>query len=357
MILLLGVVGYKGFKPRDILVMLLFYVGWILEEMMVFLAMEILPMERTDADLIGVVISKIIAIIGVHLFSVFWKRKETEFLPLSYFLVLLFIPIGSIYIAVNQFYQTKEILGTMITFGVLLLFNILILEIYGKLSQTFMLEKEKAIYAQHIEMMGQSTEEQQRMMENFHRERHDWINQLIVLKNEIEDGEIDAVTRRIDKIIDGDGNKERILNCGNRVIDAIINAKYIIARQKGVEFKLKVFVAAEMPIDRCDLGVVLGNALDNAIEATEKCERLEKKIMISIGIKKESLVILVENPYEHELKKDRSGNLISTKKDKEKHGYGINSIRKIADKYEGEVLTEAEKEKFSLIVLLNLREG
>ena len=57
-----------------------------------------------------------------------------------------------------------------------------------------------------------------------------------------------------------------------------------------------------------------------------------------MGIKKQSLVLVIKNPYEGSLKQDKSGKLISTKNDFRRHGYGISSIQKVADKYGGDVI-------------------
>lgn len=101
---------------------------------------------------------------------------------------------------------------------------------------------------------------------------------------------------------------------------------------------------------------MLGNALDNAIEATEKCESFEKKIEIIMGIKKESLVMVIRNPFDNVLKTDKSGNLLTTKTDSSLHGYGVNSIIRVAEKYHGDVVIEDEEGQFVLTVTMNLAE-
>ena len=63
------------------------------------------------------------------------------------------------------------------------------------------------------------------------------------------------------------------------------------------------------------MGIVLGNILDNAIEATEKCNSSAKKIEIIMGIKKEALVLVVKNPLAGSLKRNKDGKLLSTKED------------------------------------------
>ena len=244
----------------------------------------------------------------------------------------------------------------MITFSFLLLFNIIIWEIYSKVSQNFILEKEKAVYTQQINMMATNTEEQKRIMGNFRREKHDWINKLIVLKNELQSENRELAIQEIDKIIQNSQMGQIISDTGNKCIDALINVKYTVARGKEIEFILKIFIPEELPIDQCDIGVVLGNLLDNAIEATEKCNKSERKIKIIMGIKKEALVMAIENPFEHQLQADKNGNLLSTKGDITKHGYGISSIKKVVEKYNGDVIIDTEDSIFSVTVTMNLKE-
>lgn len=62
----------------------------------------------------------------------------------------------------------------------------------------------------------------------------------------------------------------------------------------------------------------------------------------------------IKNPYEGSLKQDKSGKLISTKNDFRRHGYGISSIQKVADKYGGDVIIETQDGKFVLTVMMNI---
>lgn len=359
-IVLVTFISLTGYYYRDKIIFLevvLLYVVWALIEMIVFFCMNMLPLEKDNSDVIGNVISKIIMIIGVYIFSLVWKKPNYNLIPLKYYIALLFVPVGTIYIAVNAFFyenNSGQMICTMITFSILLLFNMIVLEIYSKISEKFILEKEKTVYEQQISMMSVNTEEQKRMVENFHREKHDLINKLIVLKNELEYDDKDAVIRNINEIIQNCSIEEVISESGNKVVDALINVKCAIAKEKGIAFILKIFIPEDMPVNQCDIGVILGNALDNAIEATEKCTSSEKKIEIIMGIKKEALVVVVKNPYENPLKMDKKGNLLSTKKDFRRHGYGISSIRKAADKYGGDVIVDDEDGQFVITIILNL---
>ena len=97
------------------------------------------------------------------------------------------------------------------------------------------------------------------------------------------------------------------------------------------------------------MAILLGNALDNAIEAVLGIAE-EKKISVSV-IKNGSLVTLsVKNPVKENFV---ATNLKTTKKDKAMHGFGIESMKKIAEKYKGEIITEAEDGIFKLTAVLN----
>lgn len=357
LVILISLFGYTNKGKKSILEVCFLYVVWVLIEIMISFCVNLLPLDENHSVMAGNIISKIIMIIGVYVFSIMWEKTDNNFIPARYYVGLLFVPIGSIYIAVNEFYSInnmKEVLPSMVTFSILLLFNIIILEIYSKISENFIMEKEKAIYTQQINIMAINTEEQKKVMENFHREKHDWINELIALKNEIEYENKDVVLQNIDRIIQNCQFGEAISDTGNKCIDALINVKYTTAKEKGIDFILKIFIPEELPINQCDMGIVLGNILDNAIEATEKCNSSAKKIEIIMGIKKEALVLVVKNPLVGSLKTNKDGKLLSTKEDSKRHGYGINSVIKVARKYNGDVIIEEEGGEFVITVTMNL---
>ena len=146
-------------------------------------------------------------------------------------------------------------------------------------------------------------------------------------------------------------NKNELSKSGNLAVDALINYKNIIAREKKIAIHLESQIPAELPYESTDLSVILGNLLDNAIEATEKLE-VEKDIFVSLMYRKERLLIKVRNPYTGGLKKDRAGNYISEKKDRENHGIGLKSVRKVVEKYEGVMEIHTENQIFEICVII-----
>lgn len=356
LVLLMAVCRYhcEG-KRKYFLLFLYFSVGTLLEELVFFL-FRVLSVEPHNQYVECVVISNILMIIFVYAVSAMWNKVDSEMLPNKFYLFLLLLPAGSIYIAFNEFYDRNNRLTSTIIMSILLLFNVIIFEIYIKTSEVFMYEKERTVYAQQVGIISENTIEQKKMLEEFHEEKHNLINELAVLKGSIENDDKEGAIRNINKIIHSCSNTENVSNSGNSTVDAIINFKYTTAREYGIDFRLKIFIPNELPIEQCDIGVVLGNAIDNAIEAVRKCKSNKKVIEISMGVKKEAWIIVIRNPYENEIKWDRNGKILSTKTKEYRCGYGLKSIERIVEEYQGEVIIDTENGKFSLTMVLNFRE-
>lgn len=354
-LLLLAIVvcGYHCKGKEKYFLLIIFCSVWALVEMFAFFLFSEVQLEAESLATMGIVISTLIMMILVYIVSVMWNKRGSEIIPNNFYLYLLFIPLGSIYISVNQFYSKSHKASSVIVTSVLLLFNVIIFEIYIKMNELFMNEKEKIVYAQQIDIISCNTLEQKKIMEDFHEEKHNLINELIALKGGIEDDDKETVIRNINKIINNCNYVETVSHSGNTVVDAIINFKYAVAKEYEIDFCLKTFIPDELPIEQCDLGIVLGNAIDNAIEAVKKCKNKEKIIEISMGVKKEAWVMVIKNPYEHKIKRDRAGRILSTKQEKNRHGYGLKSIMKIADEYQGEAVIDIKNHIFSLTVVLN----
>lgn len=358
LVFIITIVSFSGKYKKKLFIVVLLYTIWVLVEMITYFCMNFFQIKITQVHIIGAVLSKIIMIISVFsLFNV-WKKTNMINLPNKLYYVLFIIPIGSIYIAAETFFimnLKNNLVTAMMIFSILLVFNIIIFEIYSKLVQFFTFEQEKTVYTQQLDIISRNTEEQKKIMEKFHEEKHNLVNELIILKHNTESGEYENVLINLNHIINAYETKENISCTGNEVIDAIINFKYAIAKEKGIRFVLKIFVPEEMPINQCDIGIVIGNAIDNAIEATSECISSEKIIQIIMGSKKEAFVMIVKNPFEYIIKKDKTGNLLSTKEDSFRHGYGVNAIKRVAEKYNGEVVTEMSNKIFSLTVIMGFR--
>ena len=354
MILLIVVSGYQSRGLLKFFLLLLFFAICSLIEMMVYLFVHTIFQEG-NLDILGVM-SKIMLLPVIYILMFLWKKKKAVVIPDRYYFLLFFIPFGSICITINEFYSKEYTIFSVLTISILLLFNVGIFELYMKINEIFIREKERVAYIQQVNLISKSLAEQRKMMEDIREEKHNFINKIIALKNAVENCNDKSLVKTLYQMINGSGDGDIISDSGNSIVDAIINFKYAVAKEYGIHFCLNLFIPEILPIDECDLGVVIGNAIDNAIEAARECRIQERRIGISMGVKKGAWIMRVKNPYEHTLKQDKYGNFLSTKEDSGTHGFGIRSIEKIAACYDGECIVKDEDGSFSLIVMMNLRE-
>ena len=108
----------------------------------------------------------------------------------------------------------------------------------------------------------------------------------------------------------------------------------------------------QLPFYSADLSILLGNILDNAIEASLQIAKEERYIKFFMKYETNTLIITVINAFNGELVKNRNGKIISSKIESGYHGIGLESVRKVATKYHGSVVIEAKQETFIIKVIL-----
>lgn len=147
---------------------------------------------------------------------------------------------------------------------------------------------------------------------------------------------------------------------GNVVADTILSMKYHEAVQTLPDLKIDVdnlLFPKDLKIQSYDIGVILGNALDNALEACREsrtaCPEAAIFIRLSSSLKRKMFLMEIENSFSGELiMTGQSGFPVTKKKDKDLHGVGLENIKSAAEKYQGAVDWTAEGGVFTLLVML-----
>ena len=146
---------------------------------------------------------------------------------------------------------------------------------------------------------------------------------------------------------------DTVLKTGNVTVDAILNSKLSLIGSKEIRVNAKATVPAELRISDIDLCVVIGNLLDNAMEACLRQSEADKRfIRVFIGTLKGQLYIYVGNSAGGRIKK--VGGRYLSSKNTPGHGFGLERIDRIAAKYGGYVNRQSEAGVFATEVLLPL---
>lgn len=183
--------------------------------------------------------------------------------------------------------------------------------------------------------------------------RHDITNHLLAISRLIDSGNIEGAQKYISEVTERTDLAAQPVRTGSEVLDALLFSKSGQAAQNGVslEFDMSVSVAGH-GISDYDLCTILGNILDNAIEAASALSEERRVIRITIGKQMDMLYISCENNYSGELQR-RGDRLLTTKSNPISHGYGIPRVTEAAEKYGGTVRINAENGRFLIEILLN----
>lgn len=139
---------------------------------------------------------------------------------------------------------------------------------------------------------------------------------------------------------------------GDGTVDYLINSKAAMAADAGIQLQVQVEFPRHAGIRSADLCAILGNLLDNALEAAgQVTEPEERLVRLTIRRINQMLVIKVENRFAASPIQEK-GELKTTKTDDGLHGWGLKSARAAAQKYDGMVRTEYSGELFRAVATL-----
>lgn len=183
--------------------------------------------------------------------------------------------------------------------------------------------------------------------------RHDYHNHLQTLKAHLKLGQPKEAKEYLDTLEKDLDDVNTLMETGNVNLDAILNSKLSLALKGDIEIKYKAEVPAELTVSDIDLCVLIGNLIDNAVEACEKIkdEKNKKFIRLYIGVIKKQLYITIINGTD-ELVRKLDEEYITAKKGN--HGHGLKRINKIVDKYGGYINRKNEPGVFVTEILLPL---
>lgn len=221
---------------------------------------------------------------------------------------------------------------------------------------------QKSVLENQISQMQNSMLEMERFYEGVRHVKHDMKNQMAVMEKLLcecqmtEDKEITQYFEDMQKTL---MHLEQNIHTGNVVSDAVISSKFYYAAKelKGIELDAQDFLLTDkVHVRAYDIGIILNNGLDNAIEACQKArlKHPEKDAFIKIKSfwKQNMFFIEIENSFDGEMEWGKDGYPRSTKADSEIHGIGLKNIRYCALKYAGDMDCIAQKDKFILSVML-----
>lgn len=320
---------------------------WMLVEVIVLMILISVGFDSRTLQDAGSFISKMCMLLLSVILSHCIKDNHYSEIPLLYFLTILLIPVSSIYIMHHIFIiaavHSEYMIFSATASFLLLVVNYVIFEVYDRISRNAELREQNRLYAQQLELCSQQAEERESLWLEIRRIRHDLKNHLSGLLGMVQAGQTREAEKYIMQMLNaGAGDRpEEVSRSGNIVVDSLINHAYTAAQKDNIQFNVNVLVPASLPFESGHLAIVLGNLLENALEAC-------RDISYAKGI----FQLCIKNNYQAKRKKDAIGHYLTTKNDTIYHGLGLSSINHAVVNYHGQMEITDNDNVFQVIVVM-----
>lgn len=290
------------------------------------------------------------------------SEPNPEFpLPVS---LILFVLMGVGIFATESILDISLVVGTNITTAqeakTLTILSYIILLILVALLITFeslgvILRKNRELRQQ--QQLNQLDQQQYDLMvsasESLADWKHDYQGQLRLISTLVEQGKYDELKQFSENLDSSLPASACLLFSGNRTMDAVVSLRMMEAKRSGIRFETQLFLPDRIPLSDVALASLVGNMLDNAIEACRKFTPETAEIRFEIKPWKQMMYVFCSNSSDGNYRRGAQGNFLTTKKEAS-HGIGIRRIQDIVEQTGGTCQFTAENDRFSVSIMIPL---
>lgn len=310
--------------------------------------------------------ANVISVVAVILFKRLAKFPKYELRISKRVYTLLFAGVGSgviilILLLVSSFSSTSSDR----TRRVMLVIAVVVCLSYSGVCLMLIVISDSRDKFKTLSMINQSVIEAQQqyyMMVNEKQQemrsiRHEMRNHLTCIYSLCAANKLTEMEQYINQLVEHTNNTEVLFETGSDIVNAILNDAQSRYRSEQICIRVTGGFPQELFIVPLDLCVIFANIISNAVEAIMQMERNEEEKYIDITIRsfKDDLFIDASNPTDQEVMV-HDGYLISTKADKDRHGFGTKNIKQRVEKYRGEVTFRSENKYFYIEIQMKNRE-
>lgn len=324
------------------------YYGW-----QIFVQKSEVRVNVANEEYLLMLLSKIVMFFFIKILLALIKRHKNIKINMPELVEIFMIPIGSIVILVEIICH-EESMSEMLDFVaviMVMLINIFTYYLYDKIGEAAEKRVREEVLQEQSEYYLRQYNENMNLWVEMSEFRHNMTERYLMEKMYLEKEDYKALEKYCDNSLEKFHKQRKVSNTGCFYFDSIINYKAAVAETFDIRFETKLMIPRELKVETEDICICLGNLLDNAIEASKKVQVEERAVYVEIRVDKRNLMMTVSNHYEEERKKS-GNNYITTKKEKHKHRFGLNIVRKISKGYNGEVIIADRDNQFRVTVLL-----
>ena len=304
----------------------------------------------------GVLISKLFMLVIVKIFH-FFSQSHVEqgsgwlFISLILFPLSAFLVVNLLSDSLSSEPSATQLILPLITISLLIGSTVMLLYFLERQLQLMEQQHQEQFIRQQIEYQTayyKSLSEKQRIS---NKEMHDLKNELLGIRNLLNADSAQGM-EKLNQICDAVFSAQSVTLTGSDTLDGLISMKQQQMQEMGIVFVPSVHMPATNRLNTLDLCVVLGNLLDNAIEATGQLPSdMPRRISMAITQIGNYLSLTVTNTVAAPVAIGEDGPE-TTKSAREQHGFGLKSVREIVEKHNGTCSFENDDGTFSVIAIM-----
>lgn len=309
---------------------------------------------------IGLMLSKLILMIFYFLLFYYVKHKNEQILATlehKWYLAFLLYPSITVVILIQQYYlilenQNIDSLNRFLFTSVLLILsNLIIFRILNEMQHLQAVKLQAEFAEQQLNSQEKHYAELVEKNSAIKKQVHDTKNFLLILQSYIQQNKRQQALDQLQSMLNTVGG-DLIEYTENIVLDTVLSAKIQEASRQQINIIPAVALYGTLAIKTINLALLLGNALDNAIEATVKVSEPErKKIWLTMKLQENILHIVIKNPVKEKVP-IHNQSIPTSKQNNELHGLGITNMKTIVDKYRGTFDIRCSEQQFILNIVL-----
>lgn len=342
---------YDSSIKSRILVLVFINVFSLFSETILYVVIHVLFKVSEGIYMLGSASSKILECLLIRIVLLIKKDKNNMEMSFRLWASVVVIPVVTYIIFMLRYYINGGFynrVGEIIFYSLLLLINYMAFSMFDDIQQVMLLKSENKLLEQQREYYLRQCEQVQKLWENMREFRHNISNQYISEKILLKSGKYDELSEKYDTMINYIQSETMYASSGNLYIDSLINYKLSVIKEFRVKIECELRIPKLLPINNDDMTLILGNLLDNSIDALKAVSGKVKRFIIKMVYDEPNLMILVSNTFEGDRKLDEEKNYVTTKENSEMHGIGLKSIKGIVDNYKGKIIFDVKDNNFEV---------
>lgn len=291
-------------------------------------------------------LSKCMGYLLVYILGFFFKKKKMVFegkkMRIQYIALLVVSLMSYAIIVVTHMEYYHHRISLMLCFLIyvaMIIINVIIYALYYQVIQMDQLIMEKRILKEEYFHKLEYYHELEKHQNEIRKIRHDLKNKLLGILAVTENQK--DVREQIENIMNEIVESEHMFYTENAQLNLLLNAKMRLADEKKIHYETNIKVPSKLSMNTGDLGVLVGNLLDNAIEAASQCMQEERNISFQAYYYQKCLVLMCTNSIAHPVI-----TLDTSKEDTKNHGIGLKSVDEIIERYSGKRISTMQHNRF-----------